>query len=124
MQDSTLTLTKKENNEMMKVILDRIKKTKLVKKNEMSLNERVYRTCKSQASLIDACMRNRLTVIETANKLIEFNLCQDVKSAFSRIKRHVNSDKKSRVEKRNIELTNSNATLKTNVEIETSLEVK
>jgi hypothetical protein len=63
-------------------------------------------------------------VIETANKLIEYQLCFDIASAIKRIKRHANNDKKSRVEKRNIELTNSNATLKTNVEIETSLEVK
>lgn len=116
MQDSTLTLTKKENNKMMKVILDRIKETKLVKKNEISLNETVYRTCKSQASLIDACMRNRLTVIETANKLVEYQLCFDIASAIKRIKRHANNDKKSRVEKRNIELSNNNATLQTNNE--------
>lgn len=108
MQDTAYTMTKKENKEMINVVLQRIKDTKQFKKNSLLLEAQkrddFFSTCKTQASLIDACFQNRLTVIDCAKTLVKYNLCSSFELAMKRVKRHVSNDVQSRVLTRNMRM--------------------
>lgn len=108
MQDTTYAMTKKENKEMISVVLQRIKDTKQFKKNSLLLEAQkrddFFATCKTQASLIDACFQNKLTVIDCAKMLVKYNLCSSFELAMNRIKRHVSNDVQSRVLTRNMRM--------------------
>jgi hypothetical protein len=73
---------------------DNIKLTKL--------NESVFNNVHTQAACIDACIRLKYKVNDIADKLVTMKLCNDLTSAYKRIKRHVNHDEKSRVISRNM----------------------
>lgn len=88
------------------IVVRRISSTlKSVKLANVRLNdtqaESVIAQCKTQASMIEACLRASMTLDDAANKLVEHKLCSDKDSATKRIKRHVLSDKASRIIKRN-----------------------
>jgi len=61
--------------------------------------------CTTQASCIDACFKNRLSLADTATKLVEKALCRDDTSALRRIRRHVKTDYTSRIVSRHILLS-------------------
>jgi hypothetical protein len=61
-------------------------------------------SCKTQASMIDVALANSMTVSQTAQALVTFNLCADIVSAMKRIKRHEKHDLSSRIVKRAIAL--------------------
>jgi len=66
------------------------------------LDDSVFNNVHTQASCIDACIRLKYKVDAIADKLVAMKLCNDLASAYKRIKRHVNHDEKSRVISRNM----------------------
>lgn len=80
-----------------RIITDCKDTVKLIK-----LNDSVFNNVHTQASCIDACIRLKYKVDDIANKLVAMKLCNDVTSAYKRIKRHINHDEKSRVISRNM----------------------
>jgi len=66
------------------------------------LNESVFNKVHNQAQCIDACIRLNYKVNDIANKLVAMKLCNDVTSAYKRIKRHIAHDKPSRIINRNM----------------------
>lgn len=73
---------------------DNIKLTKL--------NESVFNNVHTQAACIDACIRLKYKVNDIANKLVAMKLCNDLASAYKRIKRHIAHDEPTRVINRNM----------------------
>lgn len=66
------------------------------------LNESVFNKVHNQAQCIDACIRLNYKVNDIANKLVAMKLCNNMTSAYKRIKRHIAYDKPTRVISRNI----------------------
>jgi hypothetical protein len=94
-------LTKKE----CKVIVSTINKRMKVACKSFKLSkidERVINECHTQASCIDACIRAKLDVNDTIDKLVSLSLCTNDKEALKRIKRHKKHDSVSRIQKRNM----------------------
>lgn len=80
-----------------RIITDCKDTVKLIK-----LNDSVFNNVHTQAACIDACIRLKYKVNDIADKLVAMKLCNDVTSAYKRIKRHINHDEKSRVISRNM----------------------
>ena len=66
------------------------------------LNESVFNKVHNQAQCIDACIRLKYKVNDIADKLVAMKLCNDVTSAYKRIKRHIAHDEPSRIINRNM----------------------
>lgn len=58
--------------------------------------------CKTQASCIDAMLRNATTFDAIVDKLVELKLCADKQHAIVRVKRHFKHDEQTRIIKRNV----------------------
>lgn len=80
-----------------RIITDCKDAVKLVK-----LDDSVFDRVHTQASCIDACIRLKYKVDEMAYQLVAMKLCNDLTSAYKRIKRHIAHDEKSRVITRNM----------------------
>jgi hypothetical protein len=70
------------------------------------LNEALA-VCKTQASLIDAALRNSMTLEQTATVLFERDMCTSIDTAYARIKRHIKHDETSRIVKRAVILSSA-----------------
>jgi hypothetical protein len=79
-----------------RIITDCKDNIKLIK-----LDETVFNKVHNQAQCIDACIRLNYKVNDIADKLVAMKLCNDMTSAYKRIKRHMH-DEKSRVISRNM----------------------
>lgn len=80
-----------------RIITDCKDNIKLIK-----LDETVFNKVHNQAQCIDACIRLKYKVNDIADKLVAMKLCNDMTSAYKRIKRHIAHDEPTRVISRNM----------------------
>ena len=100
-----VALTKEQTKEYKTLANHAVKRLRSFCKDAVKLNktnESQLIHCKTQASLIDCCIRmKRTNALDIAQELVKYHFYSDIKQALKRVKRHFKYDVQSRAISRN-----------------------